>query len=328
VIAAHNEEASIAETLERALALEYPGRVEVVVASDGSGDGTVREAERFADRGVRVLELPRGGKVAAQNAAVAGTVTEALAFSDANARWEPDALRLLARQLADPEVGYACGRLELEPSPNGDNFEGAYWRFELWLREAESACGSITAGNGAIYALRRSSYLALGPGRSHDLGFPFRLRRRGLRSVYEPGAVAREPSLETTEDEWPRKVRMLSRAWSEILTGGMLDPRGQPSGYFAALLSHRLLRYASGPLHIVLLATSLSLAPRDRGARALLGLQAAAAGLALAGRRSPPVPLASAAWYYAVVNAASVAGLARALSRGADETWAPERKGR
>jgi hypothetical protein len=325
VIAAHNEEAEIAETLEHALALDYPGRLEILVASDGSTDGTAAEVARFADRGVRLLELPREGKVAAQNAAVAATSAEVLAFSDANARLQPAALRLLARNLADPEVGYVCGRLALEDVEGGENREGLYWRFELWLREAESACGSVTGGNGAVYALRRSAYLELGPERSHDLGLPFRLRRLGLRSVYEPGAVARERSLAKTEDEWPRKVRMLSRAWSEILTGGMLDPTGQPPGFFAALVSHRLLRYASGPLHVVVLGASLALARRDGGARALLGLQLAAGALALAGRRGSRVPLAGAAWYYAVVNAASVAGLVRTLGRGADAVWAPER---
>ena len=328
VIAAHNEAPEIGETLERVLELDYPGRLEVVVASDGSTDATVEEVARFATRGVRLLELPRAGKVASQDAAVEASESEVLAFADANARWEPDALRGLISHLADPEVGYVCGRLQLEDSDGGDNLEGAYWRFELWLREAESACGSITAGNGAIYAVPRSAYMSLGSERSHDLGLPFRLRRRGLRSVYEPRAIARERSLPETSDEWPRKVRMLSRAWSEILTGGMLDPQGQPAGYYGALVSHRLLRYASGPLHIILLATSLALAPKDRGARFLLSLQAGGIAFALVGRRFSRVPLANAAWYYAVVNAASVAGLARALTSGPDTTWAPERETR
>ena len=324
VIAAHNEQDAIAETLERALALEYPGQIEIVVASDGSTDGTAEEVGRFAERGVRFLDLPRAGKVSAQNLAVEATTADVIAFSDANARWEPDALRLLVRNLADPEVGYVCGRLVLDDS-GGGNQESLYWRFELWLRGAESASGSVTAGNGAVYAVRRSAYLALGSERSHDLGFPFRLRRRGLRSLYEPDSVARERSLPTTHDEWPRKRRMLARAWSEILTGGLVDPRDQPPEYFAALLSHRVLRYAGGPLHVVLFASSLRLAGRDRAARGLLGLQLGGVALALAGLRSARVPLAAAAWYYAVVNAASVAGLARALSRGGESTWEPDR---
>ncbi|HEU4450777.1 MAG TPA: glycosyltransferase family 2 protein, partial [Gaiellaceae bacterium] len=309
VVAAHDEEAVIGERLENALGLDYPReRLHVVVASDGSGDGTPAAVGRFAGRGVRLLDLPRRGKVAAQNAAVRETTAEVLAFSDANSCWEPDALRLLVRNLADPEVGYVCGRLELEGTANGDSREGLYWAFELWLRRQESACGSVTAGNGGIYAVRRSAFVELGPGHSHDIGLPFRLRRRGLRSVYEPAAVAHEPTLATTRGEGARKARMLSRAWWEVLRGGLLDPRGQPPLYFAALVSHRLLRYASGPLHVVALAASAALAPRDRTARRLLAAQTGFLALALAGRFRPQLPLAGAAWYYAAVTGASVAG--------------------
>jgi cellulose synthase/poly-beta-1,6-N-acetylglucosamine synthase-like glycosyltransferase len=268
--------------------------------------------------------LARAGKVTAQNAAVAATTAEVVAFSDANSFWAPDALRLLVRNLADGEVGYVCGRVDVTGA-DGDSREGLYWGVELWVREQESACGSVTAGNGGIYAVRRSAFVELAPGHSHDLGLPFRLRRRGLRSVYEPAAVAREPALATTRAEGARKVRMLSRAWWEVLHGGMLDPRGQPPLYFAALVSHRVLRYASGPLHLLLFATSVGLARRDRAAGVLMLVQLGAGGLALAGRRRPERPLAGAAWYYAVMTAASAAGLARVLARRPDVTWAPAR---
>ena len=329
IIAAHNEEGVIEGRLANALALDYPsGRLQIVVASDGSTDGTPAVVERFAGKGVRLLQLPRGGKVTAQNAAVAATEAEVVAFSDANSLWERDALRLLVRNLADREVGYVCGRVDVDGGAEGDSREGLYWGLELWLREQESACGSVTAGNGAIYAVRRSAFLALGPEGSHDLGLPFRLRRSGLRSVYEPAAVAREPALATTRAEGARKVRMLSRAWWEVLRGGMLDPRGQPPLYFAALLSHRILRYASGPLHLVLLAASVGLARRDPAARALVALQLGFGGLALVGWRRPKAPVAGAAWYYAVMTGAAVAGLARVLARGPHVTWAPAREDR
>lgn len=326
IIAAHNEERAIVAQVESALRLDYPGdRLEVVVASDGSSDGTRAVVERFAGEGVRLLDLPRGGKIAAQNAAVRATKGELLAFSDAHSPWEPDALRLLVRNLADPDVGYVCGRVQLEGA--GDNRESLYWAYELWLREQESACGCLTAGTGAIYAVRRSALPELGPEHSHDIALPFRLRRRGLRSVYEPAAVAHEPSRATTLEEWPRKVRMLSRAWWEVLRGGLLDPRGQPPGFFVALLSHRLLRYSSGPLHVVLFASSAVLAPRDRAAAALLAVQLVFAGLALVGWRLPGrVPLAGAAWYYAVVNAASIVGLGHTLARRPHISWSPARE--
>jgi glycosyltransferase involved in cell wall biosynthesis len=323
VIAAHDEERVIRERIENALALDYPpDHLEVVVSLDGSTDGTRAVVEEMAGERVRVVANERGGKVAAQNAAVRTTSRPILAFSDANSMWERDALRKLVRHFADPAVGYVCGALRLVEPATGRTVESRYWRFELWLRERESRLGSITAGNGAIYAVRRSAYRELPPGSSHDIGLPFRLRRDGLRSIYDPAAVAVEPAAPTTSAEWTRKVRMLSRSWGDLLHGGMLDPRGQPPGYYVALLSHRLLRYSTGALHLLLLVCSLALAPASAAARALVALQALGGALALAGRRGATGP-AALAWYYVVVTAASLAGLGRTLRHGPQVTWTP-----
>ena len=323
VIAAHNEEPVIGARLENALALDYPrDRLQVVVSLDGCTDGTRAVVERFRAHGVLVIDNARGGKVAAQNAAVRATSSDIVAFSDANSIWEPDALRRLVGHFAEPDVGYVCGRLRLVDPGTGRNVEGQYWRFELWLRAQESRLGSITAGNGAVYAVRRSAYVELPPENSHDIGLPFRLRRAGLRSLYEPEAVATEPAAPTTSAEWQRKVRMLSRSWHDVLLGGMLDPRGLPAGYFGALLSHRLLRYATGPLHVVVLTAALALARRDRGARAVVAGHGLWLALALAGSRgAPPRRAAALAWYYLVVTAASLAGLMRMVRQGPQVTW-------
>ena len=117
IVAAHDEERVIRARLENALALDYP-RLEVIVSLDGSTDGTRAIAEEFP--GVRVLANERGGKVAAQNAAARATDADVLAFSDANSMWEPDALRRLVAVLADPEVGYVCGRLRLVDTSGGE----------------------------------------------------------------------------------------------------------------------------------------------------------------------------------------------------------------
>ncbi|MEA2125837.1 MAG: hypothetical protein QOI80_2619, partial [Solirubrobacteraceae bacterium] len=156
------------------------------------------------------------------------------------------------------------------------------------------------------------------PEHSHDIGLPFRLRRRGLRSLYEPEAVATEPAAPTSSAEWERKVRMLSRSWNDVLRGGMLDPRGLPPGYFAALVSHRLLRYATGPLHLVVLLAAAALAGRSPAARALLAAHAAWLAFALGARGSR---LGALAWYYLVVTSASLAGLVRMLTEGPQVTW-------
>ena len=298
VIAAHDEAEVIEEKLANTAALDWPG-LEVIVASDGSTDDTVARAQA---PGVRVLDLPRGGKVAAQDAAVATTNAEIVAFSDANSLWEPDALRRLVAHFADPEVGYVCGRLRLVDE-SGASADGLYWRYELWQRAQESRLGSITAGNGGIYAVRRCAYPALGSAHSHDIALPHRLRRAGLRSVYESEAVATEPVARGT---WRRNVRMQSRAWHEVLRGQMFA--GQAPGYLAALVSHRLLRYGSGVLHLVALAAAL--ARRDRP---VLAGHAVFGAAAAAGARLPR--------YYVIVTAASVAGLAQALRAGPQTTW-------
>ena len=142
----------IAAKVANALALDYPReRLELIVASDGSADATVERA-RAAGADL-VLDLPRGGKIAAQNAAAERASGEILAFSDANSAWAPDALRHLVEPFADPAVGYACGQVRFIDAEGG-NLEGAYWRYEMAVREMESALAGVTAGNGAIYAVR------------------------------------------------------------------------------------------------------------------------------------------------------------------------------
>src|SRR5205814_10047647 len=114
-----------------------------------------------------------------------------------------------------------CGRLTLQ-APDGDNQEGAYWRFELWLREQESQLGSVTGGNGSIYAVRREDYVEVDPRFGHDLSFPYLMVQRGRRAVYEPDAQAFEKATPSNEDEYRRKVRMFEHCWAIVVEGKML----------------------------------------------------------------------------------------------------------
>lgn len=315
IVAAHNEEAVIERRLENLLALDYPAeKLEIVVASDASGDRTNELVEAIAAREprVRLLDCPRGGKVAAQDRAVRETSGDVVAFSDANARWAPDALARLVAGLADPEVGYVCGRLRLEAA-DGANQEGLYWRYELWLREQESRLGSVTGGNGSIYALRREAYVEVDPRWGHDLAFPYRMVQNGLRAVYEPTAIASERPTPTNEAEYARKVRMFEHCWEIALRGSML--RRLPPGYLAAMVSHRVLRYGSGVLHLGLAATSVVLAPTGWPyALVLVGQLALLAAFAVR------VPIAR---YYVYVTWATAQALWNYLRRGVPAAWDP-----
>ena len=321
VVSAHDEEAVIRRRIENALALDYPAEsLEIVVASDGSTDLTDAIVGEIAAENprVRLLQCPREGKVAAQHRSVRATSSDVLAFTDANSEWKPDALLALVRNLADEEVGYVCGQLRLE-SPDGANMEGAYWRYEMWVREQESRASSITAGNGAIYAVKRETYVEDDPKFGHDFGFPYLMEQRGRRAVYEPAAIAVEKPAAEPEDEYGRKVRTISRALGHILTGRAFRP-SRPL-YLAQLLSHRVLRYSTGILHIGLVVSNLMLVTRARFYRVFLALQLLDFALAAAGKARLPIPGARLAYYYYVVTKATVAALVRYLRSGTPQTW-------
>lgn len=320
IIAAHNEERVIAERVRNALDADYPReRLEIIVASDGSTDRTAELAEEAgADM---VLDLPRGGKVAAQNAAVARAHGEILAFSDANSMWEPDALRRLVERLGDPEVGYVCGQLRLV-GEGGANEEGAYWRYEMRTRERESELASITAGNGAIYAVRRDAYVVMPGDRGHDLCLPYLMVRRGLRAVYEPKAVASERMAPSVGGEFQRKRRMMNRTWGVLLQDSMLSPRGYGALYAYEMLSHRALRYASPFLHVIAFAANAALLGQGWVYVVTFAVQIAVLlAAALAGIvRARAFAIAR---YYVIVTASIAIGLWDRLRSGPAITWDP-----
>jgi cellulose synthase/poly-beta-1,6-N-acetylglucosamine synthase-like glycosyltransferase len=308
IVTAHNEESVIERRLENLRALDYPVEdVDLVVTSDASTDRTEELAEAA---GARVVRNPRGGKVAAQNAAVRATESEIVVFSDANSSWAPDALRKLVRNFADPDVAYVCGRLNIT-NDDGANKEGLYWRYELALRADESRLDSVTGGNGSIYAVRRADYVEVDPRFGHDLAFPYLMVQRGRRAVYEPDALAFEKATPTTEDEYRRKVRMFEHCWAIVLEGRML--RGLRPLYLAEVISHRHLRYSSGLLHLALLGSNVALVGEGPVYPVALGCQLGLLAAAAAG--------VGVARYYVLVTWATVESLWNYLRRGVPATW-------
>jgi cellulose synthase/poly-beta-1,6-N-acetylglucosamine synthase-like glycosyltransferase len=318
IVAAYDEEEVIEAKVANALALDYPRELlELIVASDGSTDATVERA-RAAGADL-VLDLPRGGKLAAQNAAAERASGEILAFSDANSLWRPDALLELAAPFGDPAVGYVCGQVRFLDS-GGGNLEGAYWRYEMAVRRMESALAGITAGNGAIYAVRADAYIPLPAAASHDLSFPFELAKRKRRSLYVPAARAEEKMTPTLEGEFARKRRMMAGLWDIVVSEGMLRPRGYSPLFAFELLSHRLLRYLTPFLHLVAFFANLALLGQGTLYVVAYGLQVAFVTAALLAGSLPLAPLRIAR-YYAMTTASIAAGLWDRMRRGAPGAW-------
>lgn len=317
IVAAYAEEDVIAAKVANARALDYPGAMEVIVACDGSPDATAQRArEAGADL---VLELPRGGKIRAQDQAVERASGEIVAFGDANALWEPEALRELVAPFTDPSVGYVCGQVRFV-NESGTNQEGLYWRYEMALRSLESRLASVTGGNGAIYATRRSDYLVVDPVMGHDLSFPFNMVKRGRRAVYAPAARATEKMVPTIEGEFARKRRMMSHAWPIVVRGGLLSPRGYPPLYALMIFSHRILRYAAPFLHVAALGLNVALLGEGPLYAATLAVQAAVLLAAVVPVRARAALVAR---YYVLTNASIALGLFDWLRHGTEAGWTP-----
>jgi glycosyltransferase involved in cell wall biosynthesis len=320
IVAAYAEAEVIAGRMANLRALDYPPElVEVIVACDGSPDDTARRAR---DAGADlVLELPRGGKIRAQDAAVKRSQREIVAFSDANVQWEPAALRRLVAPFADGRVGYVCGDVSFV-NERGTNQEGVYWRYEMALRSLESRVRSVTGGNGAIYATRREAYLFVDPIMGHDLSFPFNMVKHGWRAVYASDAHASEKMVPTIEGEFARKRRMSSHMWPIVLRGGMLSPRGYDLLYALMIFSHRIVRYLTPFLHVIAFVTSILLLGDGWVYAVALGLQVAILLAAVFARLVPARPFLIAR-YYVLTTASLAAGLWDWLRRGTAAGWEP-----
>ncbi len=245
VIAAHNEAPVIRRRIENLVGLDYPtDRMEIIVASDGSNDGTAAIASSVAPERVRVLDLARVGKAAALNEAVAGATGEILVFSDANSDFAPDAIRRLTRPFADPTVGGVAGDQRYRDDGGRSNGAGErqYWDIDRRLKRAESDAGNVISATGAIYAIRRDLFQPVPAGVTDDFITSTAVIAQGRRLVFAADAIAYEPVARDDRAEYGRKVRVMTRGLRGVMVrGALLDPRR--SGFYAVqLATHKVLR--------------------------------------------------------------------------------------
>lgn len=258
ILAVHNEEANLPAKFENLRNMNYPsGRMELVVASDGSSDGTV-DILRRTDGVVAVVLPVAGGKAAALNAAVARARGEILVFFDARQMVDLQAVRELCRCFADPEVGAASGELLLVDSEGksaGDAL-GLYWRIEKVVRRLESATGSVVGVTGAIYAIRRELYVNLPEGTIlDDVMVPMNVARTGKRVIFVPSAIAYDRIFQKPGKEFARKVRTLTGNYQLLQMAPWLLSPANPLLF--RLVSHKLLRLFVPLLLVVLFLSSL-----------------------------------------------------------------------
>ena len=333
VIPAYNEETVIGRKIRDTLANGYPPELlEIIVASDGSTDGTNEAVRRLEGRRLRLLALPRRGKVFALNAAAAAATGEILVFTDADVSLDRGALFQLVRNFADPEVGGATGRKAHTEHPVTGGIgrgEGLYVRFDEWQKRLESRLGSTVASHGALHAVRRELYVPVRDAAgADDMAISMRIVLEGWRLVYEPEAVARVEVPADVRSEFRRKVRIANQVlWALFGLGGALWTSGF---YSVQLISHKLLRYCVPLFLLTLLSANVVLAVRHGAAwQAVLIAQAAFYGAAATGwlfgarehgRWLRPVSIP---WYFCAVNAAALVALLSLARRQRSGMWAP-----
>jgi len=329
IVIAHNEAERIGGRIENLLTLNYPPhRVEIVIGSDGSTDGTVERARRYQSLGVTVRAFTQHrGKPAIVNALVPIVHGEIVVFADARQRFDPQSLRALVANFADPSVGAVSGELVIQ-ADDGTAAAGhgasAYWRCEKFIRNAEGKVDSTVGATGAIYAIRSELFEPIPEDTLlDDVLIPLKIVRRGYRVVFEPNARAYDHASSTARQEFVRKTRTIAGTFQLMAREGWLLNPLRNRLWFETI-SHKVLRLALPMLHAAWFVANVLLA--DSGFYGvMLALQAgfyAAATVGLSqrdGRRRSIIFTAPSA--ICLLLWATVVGFYRFITHRQQVTW-------
>jgi cellulose synthase/poly-beta-1,6-N-acetylglucosamine synthase-like glycosyltransferase len=331
VVAAHDEEERIGAKIANIRASRYPrDRLEVVVASDGSGDRTAHEARRAgADA---VIELPRVGKLSAINAAVERSAGEILVFTDADSTLEPESVASLVSSFADPDVGAATANVVRVGSDGVAGGEGLYWRYDQWIKRLEDRLGSAVSADGNLYAVRRELFEPSGvTDGTDDFVISTQVIRAGRRLAFEDRARVLVERPGDGRAEFRRKVRVMNRGMRAAFSLGSNLLPWNGGWYSVEVVSHKLLRRLVPLFLLAVLASSAWLAAARGGAWwAVLLLQLGfyvLAGVGAIGRDRPwgRARILAVPFYFCLVNAAAGAAVLSLLRGTRFRVWQPER---
>jgi len=329
LVVAHNEAPRIRGRLENLLSLDYPrDRLEILLGSDGSTDGTAELARASDPDGVTVMAFERRrGKSAVLNDLVPKARGEIVVLADARQRFEPGAIRALVEPFTDPRVGAVGGELVLTHDPEGASVGhgvGVYWRYEKFIRRNESRVDSTVGATGAVYAIRRELFEPIPEDTLlDDVLIPLRITRRGYRVLFEPGARAYDRAAATTAEEFARKVRTLAGNF-QLFARERWAMNPFQNRLWLQTVSHKGLRLLLPLLHVGAFVANLPLADRPFYGGMLLAqtlfYASALGGYAgrNAGRRAP---LLSVPYVVCVMNCATIVGFLRFVTGRQRATW-------
>ena len=326
VIAAHNEEARIAQKLENTLTQEYPAEaLQIIVASDCSSDRTDEIVRGHGDR-VRLVRAPeRRGKEAAQRLALGEADGDVIVFSDVATALAPDAVSTIVGNFADPTIGCVSSVDRFVDDDGQVSGEGAYVRYEMFLRTLESRVNTLVGLSGSFFAARRDVCRDWASDRQSDFSTLLNSVRLGLRGISDPASVGYYRNITDERQEFNRKVRTVGRGIAVLAANlSLLNPFRY--GLFAwQLASHKLCRWLVPFALIVAVIANAALAPGSSLYTAALLLQSAFYTAAAAGLWSRHRALRIPA-FFVLSNVGVLAAWARFARGDRITTWTPSER--
>ncbi len=331
LIPAYNEADCIAKTIQNKLDQNYPkDKLQIIVTSDGSTDGTDDIVRGFMAQGVELIDRKkREGKAAALNEAVKHARGDIIIFSDANSLFDREAISFMVENFADHEVGYVTGSLHLvtEDTTPGGSGGDAYLRYENFLRTLETRFASIIGVNGGVDAIRKSLYTEIPPALITDFVLPLHVIAQRYRVVYDPRVISCEMANRQLGSEFRMRVRVALRALQGLLYMRRLFNPARYSVAAFCLISHKLLRYMTFLFLPIALAANIKLAFAESLYQWVLAAHLMAYALALLGlmtglprllRKITAVP-----GYFLLSNIAFTLAMLKFLRGETMATWRP-----
>jgi cellulose synthase/poly-beta-1,6-N-acetylglucosamine synthase-like glycosyltransferase len=334
-IPAYNEESQIEGLVKSLLALDYPrDRLQLLVISDASSDGTDEIVRGFSDRGIQLLRMEeRGGKTKAENAAAEHLTGEIVINTDASIRIRPDAIKPLIAAFVDPQIGCASGR-DVSVGSDEDTAnvgESGYVGYEMAVRDLETRVSGIVGASGCFYAIRAHLHrLPLPESLSRDFAAALHTREHGYRPVSVSQAICYVPRTTSLRTEYRRKVRTITRGMRTLWHKRKLMNPFRFGLFSWMLVSHKVCRWALPWAVIVSGLAILVLARESRVAAVSAVAGAVALVLAAIGWRhaeGESVPrIFSVPAYLVAGNLAAAHAFVRALAGARDALWEPTRR--
>lgn len=331
IITASNEERRIKDKLENTIALDYPReKLQVLVASDGSSDGTNDIVRSFAPHGIELLAFPeRRGKESAQKDAVLHATGEVIVFSDVATRIDPCGLREIIANFADPTVGCVSSADRVIGRNGKPCGEGFYVRYEMWLRNLESRVNSLVGLSGSFFAARKAVCHDFSGEMQSDFRTVLNSMRLGMRGVSDPDAIGYYQDISDNRREFDRKIRTVIRGLTVFFCNlEFLNPLRY--GLFSyQYFCHKLLRWLVPLFLFTAFMTNAALSPHSVGYSILFFLHLTFYGLALGGwaaKSTPTHALLKIPVYFVTVNAAIFAAWWCYIRGRRMVMWAPSER--